>query len=532
MRILGISQNHNASICLIEDGEIKLHCENERLSGIKHHAKAYDLLDTIKDSIDYMVISGFSPNKKYNQDYEKYLKDKGHKFKTINVWSSHHLFHASHAFYNSGFDKALSIVIDGMGSEYYFNNDNNLKGGYGREQRATFVAEYPNNFTEIDKDVVANFKYDSTNDHVKVSNDVSEGQLFEMTSSRLGFTPFDAGKVMALAAYGKNRKYHIVGNQDLYDITNLRKPKLNIEFGDSIQNVYDFCGDLQRQCQENVLQYIKDKVVQTGITKVCLSGGYFLNCVANHFYKDNLDGIELYIEPVATDAGQSIGIAKYFWHELNNDTTIRKQKSIYYGYERKYDNNVISTQFKDFEVLKADEKVVAAELRKKKLIGVYGQKSESGPRALGNRSLLFDPTVNNGKDIVNKTKKREPFRPFACSMKEECLHEYFDTKLDSSPFMMYAMKTKVGRDIIPAVLHIDDTCRVQTVNKKQHEHLYNIIDEFEKISGVPMVLNTSFNLAGNPIVETITDVYNTFKDSDIDCLYFYETKQLIRKLDK
>ena len=174
LKILGISQHHNSSVCLIEDGDIKLHLDDERVSGIKRNTECFTALDCIHDDLDYVYVSGFSPNADYNPNYKDYLIKKGKNFKYYNVWAHHHLFHASGSFYNSGFQKALCIIIDGMGSEYYLNEKPFDEGTYGREQRSSFVAEYPCQFTEIHKDVVVNFPYENKHGHVNVSNHISE----------------------------------------------------------------------------------------------------------------------------------------------------------------------------------------------------------------------------------------------------------------------------------------------------------------------------------------------------------------------
>jgi carbamoyltransferase len=266
-------------------------------------------------------------------------------------------------------------------------------------------------------------------------------------------------------------------------------------------------------------------IEKTNIKNVCLSGGYFLNCVANEYFRLNLKNVNLYIEPISNDSGQSIGISKYFWHNLNNDKTIRKQKSLYNGFDYNYGDTEIKNIFKGYKIIISNEYEIAKLISENNLIGIYGNKSESGPRALGNRSLLFNPTVSNGQYLVNKIKKRESFRPFACSILQENVKEYFD--IDSSPFMMYAVKSKKLN--IPAVLHIDNTCRLQTVSEDDNKYFYNIIKEFKNITGIPLLLNTSFNLSGKPLVENLDDIKNTLENSLLKYVYFLNNKLLIIK---
>ena len=160
---------------------------------------------------------------------------------------------------------------------------------------------------------------------------------------------------------------------------------------------------------------------------------------------------------------------------------------------------------------------------------MFQGRSESGPRALGNRSILYDPRDPNGKDHVNSVKHREYFRPFAGSILKEHVHEWFDLRgMDETPFMMYAVECKPGvEEKIPAILHVDKTCRIQTVTKEQNENYYNLIQEFFKRTGCPILFNTSFNLGGDPLVETLEDAVCTLLASDIEYLYLPEFGKMI-----
>ena len=174
---------------------------------------------------------------------------------------------------------------------------------------------------------------------------------------------------------------------------------------------------------------------------------------------------------------------------------------------------------------------VAKLISEKNTVAIYQGRSEAGPRALGNRSILHDPRDPNGKDRVNRIKKRESFRPFAGSILESHAHKWFDMAgLDKSPFMMYAVDALPHTySKIPAVLHVDKTCRIQTVSMKNNIEFYQLIDAFHQITDVPILFNTSFNMAGEPLVETPEDAIRTFDNSDIDYLYFPETRILRQK---
>jgi len=178
-------------------------------------------------------------------------------------------------------------------------------------------------------------------------------------------------------------------------------------------------------------------------------------------------------------------------------------------------------QYKDVATLLADKKIVA----------IFQGRSESGPRALGNRSMLYTPLDPNGKDHVNSVKGREYFRPLAASMLLEYANDWFDMiGVDESPYMTFSFTCRENKKhIIPCVIHVDGSCRIQTVTQQQNFHYYNLIKAFNDITAVPMILNTSLNLAGDPLVETIDDAFRTFAKSKIDYLYLPELELIVSK---
>lgn len=171
---------------------------------------------------------------------------------------------------------------------------------------------------------------------------------------------------------------------------------------------------------------------------------------------------------------------------------------------------------------------VASLISNGNIVAIYQGRSEAGPRALGNRSFLYDPRDPSAKDYVNRIKKRESYRPFAASIMKEHVHYWFDMAgLDESPFMMYAVEAHIDVwGIIPGVLHLDKTCRIQTVTEKQNYHYYQLIKAFYEITKVPLLFNTSFNLAGETIVETLDDAIDTMKRCDVKYLYLPYTNEL------
>jgi len=181
------------------------------------------------------------------------------------------------------------------------------------------------------------------------------------------------------------------------------------------------------------------------------------------------------------------------------------------------------------DVVQTGPKEIAEILANRNVVAIYQGQAEAGPRALGNRSILYDPRDPDGRDVVNKIKKREYFRPFAGSVLEDKASEWFDmATLKSSPYMMYAVQAlDERRNLMPGLQHNDGTSRIQTVNESQNKNYYNLIKEFDKITGVPMLLNTSFNLAGDTLVQTMDDAIRTCREGGIEFLYCPDINTLI-----
>jgi len=537
MNILGLYRHHNGSICLLKDGEILFHLEEERATRMK--LSSYPLLvlnkvlDYVKypEEIDHMVISGvsklpeqadaFSPNM-YVTYFDKLMKAasgcKTEGFKWHDWPHNHHEMHCALAFYNSGFDKAVVIVADGGGS---------VRPNLSCEIESIFIAEYPAKFTKI------------VDSYYDVGN-ISCGWKFEKIASYLGFKDFDAGKVMGLASYGKpNPNVPDLSDNYLFTVDCFKNEEGQISplsksfvmppgtnLPRNFQNDADLAYELQIKTQKHVLNLIEKGIEMTGIENVCVVGGYGLNCVANYYYRKNLpQNINLYVEPVSMDGGISIGAAKHMWHSLTGDRTVRPIKTLYLGPKPSYDfqlqagESMQDANYSDIIDLIIDGKIIA----------LFQGSSEAGPRALGNRTLMFDPRIKDGKDIVNTVKGREHFRPFAGSCLEECVHDWFDMAgMKNSPYMMYAVDVWPEKiDLIPSIVHVDNTCRVQTVTKEQNEHWYNLISEFDSRTGVPILFNTSFNLAGEPLVETMDDALRTLRESKLEYLYLPEIGKLV-----
>jgi carbamoyltransferase len=556
MITLGVNRStHNGSVALLKNNEVIFYIESERLSNIKYDACVFQAIQKIKEYttyIDNLVLTGMSKTTEYDRfrsidaysatvlGLNKTFVD--HGFTTYDLWDKHHEIHAATSFYNSGFEKALCIVKDGMGSDFLINSAN-LPDVFGREIGSSFIMEYPSLIGIMEKIVLVPRETIETNNtkvhignNVFLTNSISEGYAFEVISGKYGFTPLDAGKVMGMASYGKENskipkiyKNNLI-DDNLFKIENddVRVLNLNFDITDNFDFKADFAYRLQTEIQEAVAEEIIQKLEKTGEKNLCLSGGFFLNCVSNyHLLKKLPSDINIYVEPISSDAGNAIGAAKLLYYDLTKSKEILKQKNLYYGPKYNYSkDNLKDENYVD----NIKPKDVAKLISEKNIVAIYQGGCEAGPRALGNRSILYDPRDPNGKDHVNIVKQREWFRPFAGSVLKEEAKNWFDLKhLNESKFMMFAVDVlKDKQSLIPAITHVDGTCRVQTVSEEDNQNFYNLIKEFYKITGVPILFNTSFNLAGNTIVETLNDALWTLKNSKINYLYLPEMSILIK----
>ena len=590
--IAAIARGHNSGLCLLKDGEMVLSIEEERLSRHKYDggplASMVKILE-YTDKLDYLVIAhtqplgesgriDFTGDDLYTGLARKLglIDRKADLYKhpqVIDLSRTHHKLHAACAFYRSGFKSAVSLVVDGAGTFIPMN--------VGRENEMTwelesmFTCEYPAEFKTIYKHQAGRGPWGSA----RIEEFTSEGEneegthefildesagitkAYEAVTQYCGWAPIEAGKTMGLFPYGKpndkipeiysdhggtaewktsNRDVIVptypngaVVNEGRY--TFLKTPP---EPGDLtlLENRRDMAYAIQVESQQMVLDLIRKAVEKSGNKNVVLSGGYGLNCVANYWYLEQLkdEGINLFVEPVSNDAGTAIGAALLVYHSVSGDMEIRDRiKDLYYGPEYDYSLEQIeevATRWGATNIKTgADYEDVVNLIKDKNIVAMYQGRSEAGPRALGNRSILYDPRDPNGKDHVNEVKRREYFRPFAGSILKEHVHEWFDLRgMDDTPFMMYAVKCQEGiEEKIPAIIHVDGTCRIQTVTEEVNRHYYGLIEEFHKQTGCPIIFNTSFNLGGEPLVETLDDALRTLANSSIQYLYLPEYAVLI-----
>lgn len=555
MKILGInSVYHESAAALVLDGQLACFLEEERINRVKHgkHARidnphhlpsasikaCLDYCHIDISQIDCFAFSFAEAGRLQNIGVDRHLSpgqwgcEQGEKLfhsclqqvpaelaKLVGgdiskklVWVDHHLAHAGSAFYCSPFKEALVMVVDGIGE---FDS---ITAYIGRENNLTkvFSLPYPH----------------------------SLGFLWEKICVYLGFSEHDACKLMGLSSYGDpgvmaDAFSRIAWLDDITlfkvnnEITRFRSPdlsELEAIFGPARQpgtpieeRHWHIAAALQDFTEQVLLKLCRQLKAAYPHENLCMAGGTALNCVANTRIAEQAGFANFFIQPAANDAGTALGAAQYVTHGVHNQP---RQLSM--------NHSLWGPEFTEAEILEAiarsgykagkiaePEKFVAEKLNEGKIVGWFQGRMETGPRALGNRSLLADPRRRDMREILNrKIKHREDFRPFAPSVLSEKAAEWFKIPAPSiaSDFMLFAYPTQPGRaDLIPAVVHVDATSRIQTVNKNTNPRYHTLISEFYRLTGVPMVLNTSFN-DSEPIVMTPADALNTFSRTGIDVL--------------
>lgn len=545
-----MSPFHDSSVVVLNNGKIEYFQKEERLTRIKRDNSPFKALEYViknYEEVDFILICSPTWDAPWNVFFENYLKKYYPNSDILRFCNNHHLAHASLAFYNSGFEKSLTFVIDRNGAK--------IDGL--RESETVFVSSYPNNFKAIYKSYwVENIGENHDVENKKTLNKIKKQflgcecvaestynitKVYETATSLIGEHSLENGKTMGLSSYGKNKNFKSlfvdnipISNYFIHGgylkptdshLNSYYKEHLNKNLNNSRElkkDDYSFYADysyqVQKQTQEVVLDLVKKYVNETGIKNVCISGGYGLNVVTNSYLVKNLPNVNFYFEPIADDTGNSIGSAMYVYRDKTKNCNISPIKNTFFnGVKHNIKVKGINCSVDD----------IADYLTQGKVVAVYNGMAEAGPRALGNRSILFDARRPNAKEIINKIKNREWYRPFACSILEEYFGDYFDTLgLKKSEFM--TMSFNVKSNDIPGVVHVDNSCRVQTVNL-DIPHFYNLLNSFYEKTGVPVLLNTSFNLAGEALVESPVDAMNTYERSDIDILWFPEKEIILSK---
>jgi len=588
--IAGISRGHNSSICLLKDGEIVFAVEEERLSRQKYDGGPYACMVKIleyTDKLDYLIIAHTQPDEsRVEFSGGDVYSGLARKLKLIEnmsaqVWHMdrwHHKMHAACAFYRSGFDSAVALVVDGAGT--FIPMELNGASEMVWELESILDCSYPANFKTLYKHLggrgpwsgTLQPEFDASRENeqgtFELCLDDSAGivKAYEAVTNYCGWSSIEAGKTMGLFPYGEpcdkfpdiysdggggrwkttDRNLIIptypngaIVNEGRYEYLNDPSPIEATHDVTRLENRRNMAYAVQTESQQMVLDLIRKSVEMSGNKNVVLSGGYGLNCVANYWYLGQLkdEGINLYVEPISNDAGTSIGAALFAHHTVNKDEKVNKYAdSLFLGPKYKYTDDEIENIAKKYNgtTKKINSEDAVKLILQGNIVTLFQGSCENGPRALGNRSILFDPRTEDGKAYVNSVKHREYFRPFAGTILHEYAEEWFDMRgLKESPHMMYAMHCNEGyKEKIPAIVHVDGTCRIQTLKKEQNPVFYEMIEEFNKQTAIPVLFNTSFNLGGEPLVETLDDAVQALSVSRIKYLYYPENDTLIEVLNE
>jgi len=564
MILLGINAYHgDASAALIIDGKLIAAAEEERFNRIKHSAGfpflaiEYCLKEasiTLKD-IDYIAISRNPSANLYKKIMfllvkgnfmSKMVKDRlSSAARVLDIKKEiasyfqvpiseikapvykveHHLAHAASAYYVSPFEEATIVTVDGFGDFC----STTWGSGKGNEIKLQEKVIFPH----------------------------SLGIFYTAMCQFIGFKKYgDEGKVMGLAPYGKpefidimrkiiipkknlfelNLKYFI-HHTDGVDMTwQSGSPTISMIYSKELAAILgsprepsepikphheNIAASMQQVLEENVLSLIRGAVKSTGITNLTLAGGVAFNSVMNGKIREETDVKNLYIQPAAGDAGTALGAALYVYHTIMNQPNRHIMNHAYTG--PSYDDSHIESALKAFHLeydYVTNHSHLAAQLvAEGKIIGWFQGRMEFGPRALGNRSIIADPRRAEIKDILNaRIKHRESFRPFAPSVLYEHTADYFEYS-GESPYMLlvYPVRENKKKEI-PAVTHVDGTGRLQTVKKDDNAAYYDLIHNFYTITGVPVVLNTSFN-ENEPIVCSPEDAIRCYTTAHMDALF-------------
>ena len=427
---------------------------------------------------------------------------------------NHHLCHAASSFYASPFERAAVLTLDGVGDW----ESGAWGAGRGLTLTETGSVDWP----------------------------LSLGHVYSAFTEYLGFEPFsDEYKVMGLAAYGEPRYAEEVEKifwatprgygVDLSYFAFQRAgrtrysrklvewfgPALVDSDGDIPQRYRDLAASVQRQLERVISEIVRRLISETGERRLCLAGGVAMNSLANGRLLTEGLADELYVPPCASDAGVALGAA-YLAH-LKATGGLRREELKTAALGPAYDDAEVLSAL-DAAGLRARRiddpaRETARLLAAGKIVGWFQGRMEFGQRALGSRSILADPRRAEMKEIVNaRIKFREPFRPFAPSVLAERADEYFE-HARHNPFMTRVCPVRAERrETIPAVTHVDGTARVQTVERRDCPLYWNLIDAFGELTGVPVVLNTSFNVKGQPIVNTPKEAADTFLSTSLDAL--------------
>jgi carbamoyltransferase len=563
--VLGLNTyDHDVSACLLRDGAIAFAIAKERITRVKHASGFYkevidycleaegitlDDVDLIvrncyilpvpelEERLVYFDAPGFLPEFERGEAAKHPLYRSGQD-RVVTI--SHHLAHAYSAFAASPFEEGVVMIVDGVGS---YQSD--VMEAYPATDTATPLARESESYYKFKGvELECLKKVWMEPDRGFLSDEFYTmpglGALYSRASTYIFGDWNKCGELMGLAPYGRHDQV-----KHLLELTDgkLQVPRWTDDFKEpyifdgsnwekspSMRHWEDLAWRVQDDTENVLLGRARWLRETTGAKNLCMAGGVALNCVANGRVAREAGFDNVWIQPAAGDDGIAIGCAYYGWLKILKQRRSFVMDHSYVG--KPYSEQEAASALQKFLVriqvdAKRSENVcrdTAKLLADQRVIGWFQDRSEFGPRALGNRSLLADPRKPEMKDILNsRVKHRQAFRPFAPIVLAERMKDVFEGEEDS-PFMLIAKPVRPEwRDKIPAIVHVDGTARVQTVREATNPMLYRLLKEYEALTGVPVLINTSFNIKGEPIVETPEDAVACFLNTGIDNLILHDT---------
>ena len=544
MKILGFQSGHDVSYCILDKGIPTIHEELERFIREKEPLgdgleMAIQRLNT--DDINNIQHFAFGNpggrSGRYQNICGKKIADD--KMKSIINQNKgqysvigHHQSHAANAFFSSNFDEALIITIDGSGTEKTDPNDitNEPDNSNTFSTAFTFWEGKGNKIKPIKRIPM---------DELTIGSPwrIYTREIFKLSAGH----PYGlaAGTLMAMASVGDPNKYYKDfynafkaggGGPSSYTQKNCTKYSKIAEISE--QEKFDIAAGIQKATEMVVYETIKPIIDQYKPKNICFSGGVILNSVMMGKMYDWFKVKNMYVCPVPYDGGLAIGAAQYVWHQVLDNPRIKWKDDCppYMGVTYSKEEVIDALNRNDISYIKTTDEEVLNLLDEQNIISIFQGGAESGRRALGNRSIIADPRSPKMKALINeKVKHRQWFRPFAPSILREDVTNWFVRDIES-PYMSFVLPFKDEvKNKVPAVVHLDGTGRLQTVTENNNKWYYNFIKKWKQKTGVPIILNTSFN-DREPIVETPKHAVNCFMGTNIDYLYFSDYNILVKKI--
>lgn len=562
---------HDSSACIVKDGAIVAAADEERFSRKKHDASfpknaiAYCLEAAGVKSVD-LVVFYENPDEKWariSAVMQKNPPSEALKERIYAVWNElkskkkiqeallqltglkneilfldHHLCHAASSYYVSGFDEAAVVTIDGVGER--------VTTSYGIGEGSSLTLQkcihFPHSIGLLYTAITVFLGFKANDHEYKVMGLAPYGVMDKKTNPyypklRQVIELLDDGSfTLDMRYFGHESFESPAYSQELVDLLQLQPNQRGAAITREYENL---AAALQMVTEEAVLHLLLHVHKETGLDNLCLSGGVALNSVLNGKILSSTPFKQIYIQPSAGDSGTVIGAAKYVQNKVDAKAPAEKMEHSSYGpsYSSEEIQRFLDEKKISYRKFATDEELVdevAKLLEKKAVVGWLQGRMEWGPRALGNRSILASPLYADMQDILNeKVKHRELFRPFAPVVCADDASSFFDCDLPLPEptdymLMVYPIK-KDMRSKIPAVTHVDGSGRLQTIREKQNPLYYRVIKRFGQLSGVPILVNTSFNIRGEAIVCTPQDAYRCMMGTEID--YLVMENFLIRRSD-